>query len=50
MGERFVSALQDYARTGDVSYLLLVQRHLVVQQDDDGDKWVIIGETWGEMV
>ena len=38
--ESVAAALQDYAKSGDISYMLVVQRKLVRHQDDNGDKWV----------
>ena len=32
--------MRDYASTGDVRYLLAVQRHLTAVQDDNGDTYV----------
>ena len=40
IADRSTSALQQYARTGDVKYLLAVQRHLVAVQDTQGDTYV----------
>ena len=40
IAERTSLALQDYAKTGDIMYILLIQRHLVAVQDDNGDKYV----------
>lgn len=37
IAERTSLALQDYARTGDIMYILLIQRHLVAVQDENGD-------------
>ncbi|XP_070186600.1 nuclear factor NF-kappa-B p100 subunit-like [Littorina saxatilis] len=34
---RTIRALQDYAETGDVRYLLIVQRHLTVIKNENGD-------------
>ena len=38
IAERTSLALQDYAKTGDIMYILLIQRHLVAVQDENGDK------------
>ena len=40
LAERTSSAMRDYAVTGDVRYLLAVQRQLTAVQDDSGDTWV----------
>lgn len=34
---RTIRALQDYAETGDVRYLLMVQRHLTAIKNENGD-------------
>ena len=37
LAERTSRAIRDYAATGDVRYLLAVQRQLTAVQNDDGD-------------
>lgn len=37
LAERSAAAMRDYATTGDLRYLLAVQRHLTSIQDDNGD-------------
>lgn len=37
LAEKSSAAMRDYAATGDVRYLLAVQRHLTAVQDDNGD-------------
>ena len=37
LAEKSSAAMRDYATTGDVRYLLAVQRHLTAVQDDNGD-------------
>ena len=34
---RTIRALQDYSETGDVRYLLIVQRHLTAIKNENGD-------------
>jgi hypothetical protein len=38
VAENTTLALQYFAKTGNISYLLVVQRHLIEIQDDNGDK------------
>ncbi|KAM7449939.1 Nuclear factorNF-kappa-B p105 subunit [Porites harrisoni] len=37
LAEKSAAAMRDYATSGDVRYLLAVQRHLTAVQDDNGD-------------
>lgn len=37
LAEKSAAAMRDYATTGDIRYLLAVQRHLTAVQDDNGD-------------
>ena len=37
LAERSAAAMREYASTGDMRYLLAVQRHLTAVQDDNGD-------------
>lgn len=37
LAEKSSAAMRDYATTGDMRYLLAVQRHLTAVQDDNGD-------------
>lgn len=37
LAEKSAAAMRDYASSGDVRYLLAVQRHLTAVQDDNGD-------------
>lgn len=37
MAQRTAVALREYAETGDIRYLLLVQRHLASIQNENGD-------------
>lgn len=40
LAEKSAAAMRDYATSGDVRYLLAVQRHLTAVQDDNGDTLV----------
>lgn len=37
LAEKSAAAMREYATTGDLRYLLAVQRHLTAVQDDNGD-------------
>lgn len=38
VAENTALALQEFAKTGNIAYLLVIQRHLVAVQDENGDK------------
>ena len=37
VAENTAIAMQEFAKTGNIAYLLLIQRHLVAVQDSNGD-------------